>query len=70
MMDPSSFASRAPTNATFVYLNGMGRTDGIAVWPHHTGAQLVKHGERRFIRSDPKLTLELDGGLSGRLRRH
>lgn len=70
MVDSSPFASGSSTNAAFVDLNGMGRTDGIAVWPHHTGAQLVKHGERRFIRSDPKLALKLDGGLSGCLRRH
>jgi hypothetical protein len=70
MMDASSLASRASANATFIDLNRMRRSDGIAVRAHHTGAKLMKHGECRLVCGDPKLTLELDGRLSGRLRRH
>ena len=70
VVDPSSFASRASTNAAFVYLNRVRRSDGITVRPNHASAELVKHRERRFVWSDPKLTLKLDGRLSGRLRRH
>jgi hypothetical protein len=70
MMDAPSFTPRAATNATFVYLDGMRRADSVAVWPNHTGAELVKHRERRFISSDVKLALELEGGFTGRLCSH
>jgi hypothetical protein len=70
MMNSLPFTPRAPANATFVYFDGMRRADCIAVWAHHTGAEFVKHRERRFITGDPKLALKLDGGLAWRLRRH
>jgi len=70
MMNSPSFTTRAPANATFVHFDGMRRADSIAVWSHHAGAELVKHRERRLIRSNIKLALKLDGGLPGRLCRH
>jgi hypothetical protein len=30
----------------------------------------MKHSKRRLVSGDPKLALKLDGGLTGRLRRH
>src|ERR1019366_3231805 len=48
----------------------MRRPDGIAIWAHHTGAEFMKHSERRLVSGDPKLALELDGGLARRLCRH
>ena len=70
MMNSSSFATRAPDNATFVYFDRVRRADSIAVWPNHTGAELVKHSECRLIRGNIKLALKLDGGLAGRLCCH
>src|ERR1700732_1077237 len=70
MMNSSPFASRASTNATFVYFDGMRRSDGIAIRPHHTGTKLVKHRECRLISRDVKLTRKLEGGLAGRLCSH
>jgi hypothetical protein len=70
MMNPPSFTTRAPANATFVHFDGMRRADGVTVWAYHTGAKFMKHRERRLIGGDIKLTLKLNGGLAGRLRRH
>src|ERR1700730_2615869 len=70
MMSAPSFAPRATANAAFVYFDGMWRANGITVWSHHTGAEFVKHRERRLIRSNIKLALKLDGGLTRRLCRH
>jgi hypothetical protein len=70
MMSAPSFAPRATANAAFVYFDGMWRANGITVWSHHTGTEFVKHRERRLIRSNIKLALKLDGGLTGRLCRH
>jgi hypothetical protein len=70
MMNSTPFTARAAPNATFVYLDGMWRADSVAVWPNHTGAELVKHRERCFISSDVKLALKLEGGLAGRLCSH
>jgi hypothetical protein len=70
VMSSPSFTTRAPTNAAFVYFDGMRRPDGIAVWPNHTGAELMKHRERRLICSNIELALKLDGGLAWRLCRH
>ena len=70
MMNSPPFTPRAPANATFVYFDGMRRPDGITAWAHHTGAEFMKHSKRRLVSGDPKLALKLDGGLTGRLRRH
>src|SRR5580704_215008 len=70
MMDAPAFPARATANIAFVYLDGMRRADCVAVWPHHTGAEFVKHCKRRLVSGDPKLPLKLDGRLTGRLRRH
>jgi hypothetical protein len=70
MMNSPSFSPRAAANATFVYFDGMRRPNSVAVGPHHTGAKLVKHRERRLISSDVKLALKLEGGLTGRLCCH
>jgi hypothetical protein len=70
MMGAFPFASRATAYKAFVYLDGMGGADGVAVWPHHARAELVKHCECRLIGSDAKLALKLKGGLAWRLRRH
>jgi hypothetical protein len=70
MMNSTPFAMCAPANATFIYFDGMRRADGITIRPNHTGAEFVKHRERRFISSDVKLALELEGGLAGRLCSH
>jgi hypothetical protein len=70
MMNSPPLAPRAAANAAFVYFDGMRRADGIPVRPYHTGAEFVKHRERRFISSDIKLALELKGGLAGRLCCH
>jgi hypothetical protein len=70
MMNSPSFTTRAAANATFVHFDGVRRSDGVTVWPHHAGAEFVKHRERCLISSDIKLTLKLNGGLAGRLRRH
>ena len=70
VMSSPSFATRAPANTAFVYFDGMRRPDGIAVRPNHTGAELMKHRERRLICSNIELALKLDGGLAGRLCRH
>ena len=70
MMNSPSFTTRSAANATFVHFDGVRRSDGVTVWPHHAGAEFVKHRERCLISSDIKLTLKLNGGLAGRLRRH
>jgi hypothetical protein len=70
MMNSPSFPPRAAANATFVYFDWMRFPNSVAVGPYHTGAKLVKHRERRFISSDVKLALKLEGGLTGRLCRH
>jgi len=70
VMSSPSFATRAPANAAFIYLDGMRRPDGIAVWSHHASAELMKHRERRLICSNIELALKLDGGLAWRLCRH
>src|ERR1700730_17215466 len=70
MMGTLPLASRASTYKAFVYLDGMRLTNGIAVGPHHTGAEFMKHCERRLIGSDVKLALELNCRLPGRLCRH
>src|ERR1700730_6683486 len=70
MRSALSCASRATANAAFVYFDGMWRANGITIWSHHTGAEFVKHRERRLIRSNIKLALKLDGGLTRRLCRH
>lgn len=70
MMGSFTFPARTPTYIAFVYFDGMRRPDGVAIGPYHTGAEFVKHRERRFIGSDAKLALELDGRLAGRLCRH
>jgi hypothetical protein len=64
MMNSPPFTPRAPANTTLVYFDGMRRSDCIAVRAHHTGAEFVKHRERRFITGDPKLALKLDGRLA------
>jgi hypothetical protein len=69
-MNSPSFPPRAAANATFVHFDGMRLPNSVAVGPHHTGAKLVKHRERRFISSDVKLALKLEGGLAGRLCSH
>jgi hypothetical protein len=70
MMGASSFAPRPTAYKAFIYLDRMRRTDGIAIWSNHTGAELMKHCERRLICSNIELALKLDGGLAGRLCRH
>jgi len=70
MMGALTFPARAATYEAFVYLDGIRRPDGISVWPHHARTEFVKHRERCLIGSDIKLTLKLNGGLAGRLRRH
>ncbi len=70
VVDASSLASRSSADATFVYLNGMGSSDSVAIWPNHTSAQLVKHRERCFVCGDSELALKLDRGLSRCLCRH
>jgi hypothetical protein len=70
MMRAFPFALRTAAYKAFVYLDGMGRPDRIAVWPHHARAELVKHRECRLIGSDVKLALELESRLAWRLCRH
>jgi hypothetical protein len=69
-MGDAALPTRAAANVAFIYLDGMGCADCITVWPHHSGAQFVKHCERRFIGGNPKLALKLDGRLPGCLCRH
>jgi hypothetical protein len=70
MVNALPFTPRATANATFVYFDGMRRANGITVWAHHTGAEFVKHSERRLVSGDAKLALKLNGGLPGRLCCH
>jgi len=70
MMGAFSLAARSAPYKAFVYLDGIRCADGISVWPNHTGAELVKHRERRLISSNVKLTLKLNGGLAWRLCCH
>jgi len=70
MMGALTFATRATAYKAFVYLDGMRRADGVAVWPNHTGTKFVKHRECCLIGSNIKLALKLEGRLAGRLCRH
>src|SRR2546430_5801021 len=70
MMSTSPFASRAATYKAFIYFDWMRRADSVTVRPNHPGTKFVKHSECRFISGDIKLTLKLNGGLAGCLRRH
>jgi hypothetical protein len=70
MMGAFPFAPRAAAYKAFIYFDGMRRSDGIAVRPNHTGAELVKHRKCCLIGSNIKLALKLESRLAGRLCRH
>jgi hypothetical protein len=42
----------------------------IALWTNHTGAELVEYLKGRFVATESKLALELNGGLARNLRGH
>jgi hypothetical protein len=70
MVNSLSLAARPAANAALIYLDGVWQADRVAIWPHHTGAELMKHGERSLIGGNTKLPLKLNGGLPRRLRSH
>ena len=61
-------ASRAADEA-FVHLHGMLSADLVPLRADHAGAELVQYLEGGLVAAQAELTLELQGGLAGRLRR-
>ena len=67
-MHPAPLAPRFSAHQTFIHFHGILAADGVPIRPHHSGAQFVKYGPGGFVSREAELSLELQGGLAGRLR--
>ncbi len=70
MVNSASLAARLAADKTFVDFDRMIAADHISLWANHAGAKFVQYLEGRFVTTESKLPLKLDGRLSGNLCRH
>ena len=67
VMHAPPFPTGSAPNQALINLDGILPTYGVPLWPNHAGAQLAEDLERSFVAGNPKLALELQGRLAGRL---
>src|ERR1019366_451875 len=70
VVHPFALAPRAPANQALVHLDGVHAADAVALWPNHTGPELMENLEGCFVARKSELALELKCGLAGCLGCH
>jgi len=70
VVDATAFSTGAPTHERLIDLDRILPADAVTVGSHHPGAQLVEDLKRGLVPANAELSLELEGGLPRRLRRH
>ena len=70
VVDAASLAPCTAANKRLIHFNRALRSDSVALWPHHSGAQLVEHLKSSLVAGYAQLPLKLESGLAGSLCRH
>lgn len=70
VVSAAPFSARFTANKAFVYFYRMIASNGITLGANHARAEFMENLKGRLIAAKRKLALELNGGLSWRLRGH
>jgi len=59
VVNAAAFAARPATDEAFVHFDRVFAANAIAIWPNHSGAQLMKNLKGGLITGKPQLALKL-----------